>query len=79
MPPVGAQMEAVEALEAEEMDLSEPPLSSIMKRALSKSAWLPVNRPMSYLDTKTRWNIWIGRLLDRRDHVLPHILRKVSK
>ena len=47
MPPEGAQMEAVEALEAGEMDLSEPPLSSIMKRALSKSAWLPVNRPMS--------------------------------
>ena len=38
MPPEGAQMEAVEALEAGEMDLSEPPLSSIMKRALSKSA-----------------------------------------
>ena len=31
-------IEAVEALEAEEMDLSEPTLSSIMKRALSKSS-----------------------------------------
>ena len=39
-------MEAVEALEAEDVDLSEPLLSSIMKRALFKSVWLPVNRPI---------------------------------
>ena len=37
MPLEGAQMEAAEALEALEMDLSEHPLPSIMKRAHCKS------------------------------------------
>ena len=47
-------MEAVEALEAEEMDVSEPPLSSIMKCALYKSAYLAPRKPPNVLDTKTR-------------------------
>ena len=37
-------MDAVEALEDKEMDLSELPLSSIMKSALCKSAWLPIKQ-----------------------------------
>ena len=37
-------MDAVEALEDKEMDLSELPLSSIMKSALCKLAWLPIKQ-----------------------------------